>query len=83
MTSIFAKFRCEATLFVGLFNPLCAQQGFDQDLIPNQSLNSLLVMIQRRIHDEETFPSVPSMKTLGKQRLGWLGLAGLTSGKLG
>jgi hypothetical protein len=42
--------------FIGFFDPLRAQQGFDQDLIPDHTLNSLSVMILRRIHDKEAFP---------------------------
>jgi hypothetical protein len=83
LTLIFEEFGHEAALFIGIFDPLCAQQGFDQDLIPNWSLNSLLVPIRRRIHDGETFPSVPLVKTPGEQLLGWLGHAELTSGRLG
>jgi hypothetical protein len=77
------KFVRGVTQFIGLFDPLRAQQGFDQGLIPNQSLNSLLIMIWGRINGGEAFPLVSSVKAPGERRLGLLGHAGLTSDRLG
>jgi hypothetical protein len=55
------------SLYIRVFGSCRAQQGVDQDLIPNQSLNLLLVMIPRKIHNGETVSSVPSLEILGER----------------
>jgi hypothetical protein len=65
--SFSSKSELRGSLYIGVFGSCRAQQGVDEDFIPNRSLSLLLVMIWWRIHDGKIISSVPSWEITGER----------------